>query len=76
MKYLSISLLSLLSCVVTVFMFVVAYNSQKELHKYQQYYRASEELLDSLEANFNWLDAYDPGITYDKYIESRKNLKK
>ena len=69
-----ICLTSLLLSISTV-MFVVSCKSQKELHEYKMYYVAAEELLDSLESQFNWLDSYDPGITYDNYIKARKKLK-
>lgn len=70
MIFLTAALLSL-----SLIMFVVSCSSQCELHKYQQYYQATETLLDSLESNFNWIDAYDPGPAYDNYIKARKKLK-
>lgn len=61
-------------CSITAVMIVVTCITKKELHKYQQYYQASETLLDSLESNFNWIDAYDPGHAYDEYIKAREGL--
>lgn len=61
-------------CSITATMIMVSCITKKELHKYQQYYQASETLLDSLESNFNWIDAYDPGPAYDEYIKAREAL--
>ena len=61
-------------CSITATMIMVSCITKKELHKYQQYYQASETLLDSLESNFNWIDTYDPGPAYDEYIKAREDL--
>lgn len=45
------------------------------LERYQQYYRATETLLDSLEDNFNWTDRYD-SEAIDNYYDSRRELLK
>lgn len=61
-------------CSITATMIMVSCITKKELHKYQQYYQASETLLDSLESNFNWIDAYDPGPAYDEYIKAKEAI--
>lgn len=43
---------------------------KKELEAYKQYYKATENLLDTLENHYNWIDAFDP---YD-YYEAVENL--
>jgi uncharacterized protein YutE (UPF0331/DUF86 family) len=37
---------------------------QRELKAYKQYYNAAENLLDTLEHYYNWVDGHDP---YDYY---------
>ena len=37
---------------------------QRELRAYKQYYNATENLLDTLENYYNWVDGHDP---YDYY---------
>ena len=61
-------------CSITAAMIAVTCVTKKELHKYQQYYQASETLLDSIESNFNWIDAYDPEPAYDEYIKAKEAL--
>ena len=61
-------------CSITAAMIAVTCVTKKELRKYQQYYQASETLLDSIESNFNWIDAYDPEPAYDKYIKAKEAL--
>lgn len=61
-------------CSITAAMIAVTCITKKELRKYQQYYQASETLLDSIESNFNWIDAYDPEPAYDKYIKAKEAL--
>ena len=34
------------------------------IEAYSNYYKATEELLDSLDAGYSWVDSYDP---YDYY---------
>lgn len=43
---------------------------KKELQAYKEYYEATENLLDTLESHYNWVDAFDP---YD-YYEAVSNL--
>lgn len=45
---------------------------QKELNAYKAYYEATENLLDTLEHYYNWVDGHDP---YD-YYEAVSNLPK
>lgn len=40
------------------------------IDSYRDYYKATEELLDTLEQRYNWVDGYDP---YD-YYEAVDNL--
>lgn len=47
-----------------------------QLSAYEQYYEATETLLDSLESRLNWMDATDPGPAYDNYIRARKKLQR
>ena len=61
-------------CSITAAMIAGTCVTKKELRKYQQYYQASETLLDSIESNFNWIDAYDPEPAYDKYIKAKEAL--
>lgn len=61
-------------CSITATMIMVSCITKKELHKYQQYYQASETLLDSLESNSNWIDAYDLGPAYDEYIKAKEAI--
>lgn len=43
---------------------------KRELQAYKQYYEATENLLDTLEHYYNWVDGHDP---YD-YYEAVENL--
>lgn len=40
------------------------------LNAYDSYNKATEDLLDSLDNQYNWVDAYDP----QEYYESRAKL--
>lgn len=66
MKHFSIFLAVLSVCV------FLGINSEtsKELKAYKQYYEAAENLLDTLEHYYNWVDGHDP---YD-YYEAVENL--
>lgn len=44
-----------------------------KVYKYQQYYKHTEALLDSLEEHFNWQDRYDDEVV-DKYYDNRSNI--
>ena len=41
--------------------------------KYEQYYEATEALLDSLEEEYNWIDRYDSDAL-DNYLKAKENL--
>lgn len=45
-------------------------NDLQLIQAYDEYNKATEELLDSLDREYNWADAFDP---YD-YYESRAKL--
>lgn len=45
-------------------------DTSRELKAYKQYYEATENLLDTLENHYGWVDAFDP---YD-YYEAVENL--
>ena len=49
---------------------VATSESVKYLEAYDAYNKATEELLDTLESKYNWVDAFDP---YD-YYDSRAKL--
>lgn len=49
---------------------VTLYQSER-IVAYQEYYEGAEELLDTLENHFNWVDRFDP---YN-YYEAVENLK-
>lgn len=57
---------------IIAFLFVMNVILFNECHKYDNYYHATEELLDTLEDRYNWVDAYDP----EDYYEAVDNLKK
>lgn len=40
------------------------------ISSYKEYYKASESLLDSLDAKYNWIDSYD---VFD-YYESKQKI--
>lgn len=40
------------------------------IDSYKEYYKASESLLDSLDAKYNWADSYD---VFDYYESKQKN---
>jgi hypothetical protein len=64
------SFLTSISMILTFALFITAH----QVKLYERYYQASETLLDSLESNFNWIDAYDPGPAYDEYINAKEDL--
>lgn len=43
-----------------------------ELDAYKAYYEATENLLDTLENHYNWVDAFDPYEYYDAITELKK----
>lgn len=44
---------------------VATSESAKYLGAYESYYKTTEELLDTLESKYNWVDAFDPCDYYD-----------
>lgn len=54
--------------------FAVSCSFRYELYKYQRYYQATEILLDSLESNLYWTDAYDGKDAYDNYVNAKKDI--
>lgn len=51
--------------------FMVCQNTNNNLlSAYNSYNKATEDLLDSLDNEYNWVDAYDP----QEYYESRAKL--
>ena len=45
-------------------------NNLQLLESYRMYYTASEALLDTLNSEYNWVDAFDP----EDYYEAVSNL--
>ena len=43
---------------------VTLYQSER-LSAHKEYYKATENLLDTLENHYNWVDAFDPQDYYD-----------
>ena len=43
-----------------------------ELKAYKAYYEATENLLDTLEHYYNWVDGHDPFDYYDAITELKK----
>ena len=67
----TILLCSLAAIVAFVAGFVVCQNTTSNLiQAYSSYNKATEELLDTLDSQYDWVDAFDP---YD-YYESRAKL--
>ena len=63
----------LLVCVVVLFMELVEMSNR--CAKYEQYYQATEELLDEIaEEDESFMDTIGEGDTYCNYLESRKPL--
>lgn len=65
------------NCIIAVLVLVVLalagvtlYQSER-IVAYQEYYEGAEELLDTLENHFNWVDRFDP---YN-YYEAVEDLK-
>lgn len=44
-----------------------------KLKRFEEYYKCSEELLDHLEIDLNWIDRTD-GPVVDKYYDAREKL--
>ena len=53
---------------------VVGWNSSiNQVDKYHYYYKSTEALLDTLENEYNWIDAIDNYEYYDAASKLRKN---
>lgn len=63
-------IIAVLVLVVLALAGVTLYQSER-IVAYQEYYEGAEELLDTLESHFNWVDGFDP---YN-YYEAVENLK-
>lgn len=55
--------------------FMIGYGTcDKRVDTLLKYYDASEALLDTLESDYNWVDAYDPMNYYESRTEVIKML--
>jgi len=52
---------------------LISCKTVSKLKLYKDYYNATEELLDSLESEFNWIDRYDGEALY-KYEDAVKKI--
>ena len=59
--------------VVIVLLFIVNMASYQKIQKYENYYQGAEELLDTLEDHYNWIDAIDVERYYDAVSKLRNN---
>ncbi len=50
---------------IIAFLFVMNVILFTECRKYETYYFAAEELLDELDAKYDWVDAFDPEDYYE-----------
>lgn len=57
-------LITVLVLVVLILAGVTLYQSER-LNAHKEYYKATEDLLDTLENHYNWVDAFDPQDYYD-----------
>lgn len=58
------TLIAILALVVLILAGVTLYQSER-LNAHKEYYKATENLLDTLENHYNWVDAFDPQDYYD-----------
>ena len=49
---------------IIVLLLVVNIMSYQKIQKYEAYYQGAEELLDTLENHYNWIDAIDNDAYY------------
>ena len=47
--------------------------SMDQVNAYHAYYKGAEELLDTLENHYNWIDAIDNDAYYDAVSQLRNN---
>lgn len=57
-------LIAILALVVLILAGVTLYQSER-LNAHKEYYKATENLLDTLENHYNWVDAFDTQDYYD-----------
>ena len=57
-------LIAVLVLVVLILAGVTLYQSER-LSAHKEYYKATENLLDTLENHYNWVDSFDPQDYYD-----------
>ena len=70
-KYLLLAVLVLL--VSNVFCITGWNSSMNQVDEYHYYYKSTEALLDTLENEYNWIDAIDNYEYYDAASKLRKN---
>ena len=70
-KYLLLVVLVLL--VSNVFCLAGWNSSMNQIDKYHYYYKSTEALLDTLENEYNWIDAIDNYEYYDAVSQLRNN---
>lgn len=58
------TVIAVLVLVVLILAGVTLYQSER-LSAHKEYYKATENLLDTLENHYNWVDAFDPQDYYD-----------
>ena len=58
------TVIAVLVLVVLILAGVTLYQSER-LNAHKEYYKATENLLDTLENHYNWVDAFDPKDYYD-----------
>lgn len=47
--------------------------AETKLEAYENYYQATEEVLDTLENRYNWVDTYDPENYYNSINKLNKH---
>ena len=73
MKQKSLLLAVLVLLVSNVFCIVGWNSSMNQIDKYHYYYKSTEALLDTLENEYNWIDAIDNYEYYDAVSQLRNN---
>ena len=73
MKQESLLLVVLVLLVSNVFCLAGWNSSMNQIDKYHYYYKSTEALLDTLENEYNWIDAIDNYEYYDAASKLRNN---
>lgn len=73
MKQKSLLLVVLVLLVSNVFCIAGWNSSMNQVDKYHYYYKSTEALLDTLENEYNWIDAIDNYEYYDAVSQLRNN---